>query len=137
METAVSLPNGPYGGQNPPPNFGPSFNPPLNPLLPSNAPPPAAGLIVRKNSSGRWLDDNQRDWTEFVSGTNAPLTQRVHGWDLPDRDLAIVDTSDFSVAYATGLMNVCMALDVNPASDRKSTRLNSSHTVISYAVFCL
>src|SRR5947207_4684980 len=26
---------------------------------------------------------------------------------------------------------------VLPASDRKSTRLNSSHTVISYAVFCL
>src|SRR5438034_6207805 len=24
-----------------------------------------------------------------------------------------------------------------PGSDRKSTRLNSSHTVISYAVFCL
>src|SRR5438034_2643309 len=24
-----------------------------------------------------------------------------------------------------------------PMSDRKSTRLNSSHTVISYAVFCL
>src|SRR5438132_7300673 len=26
---------------------------------------------------------------------------------------------------------------IPPASDRKSTRLNSSHTVISYAVFCL
>src|SRR5437588_2377255 len=26
---------------------------------------------------------------------------------------------------------------VAPKSDRKSTRLNSSHTVISYAVFCL
>src|SRR5260221_1562615 len=25
----------------------------------------------------------------------------------------------------------------NPLGDRKSTRLNSSHTVISYAVFCL
>src|SRR5438034_8812618 len=25
----------------------------------------------------------------------------------------------------------------NQATDRKSTRLNSSHTVISYAVFCL
>src|SRR5438034_7593256 len=25
----------------------------------------------------------------------------------------------------------------SPAGDRKSTRLNSSHTVISYAVFCL
>src|SRR5256885_5957163 len=26
---------------------------------------------------------------------------------------------------------------VEPAADRKSTRLNSSHLVISYAVFCL
>src|SRR5260221_1100294 len=26
---------------------------------------------------------------------------------------------------------------VSPNGDRKSTRLNSSHTVISYAVFCL
>src|SRR5436190_18423329 len=29
-----------------------------------------------------------------------------------------------------------MAMDANE-EDRKSTRLNSSHTVISYAVFCL
>src|SRR5438034_9447655 len=28
-------------------------------------------------------------------------------------------------------------LSANAAADRKSTRLNSSHTVISYAVFCL
>src|SRR5437588_3702374 len=28
-------------------------------------------------------------------------------------------------------------LPLKPAIDRKSTRLNSSHTVISYAVFCL
>src|SRR5260221_10827638 len=28
-------------------------------------------------------------------------------------------------------------LDPAPVLDRKSTRLNSSHTVISYAVFCL
>src|SRR5438132_6907481 len=27
--------------------------------------------------------------------------------------------------------------EARPARDRKSTRLNSSHTVISYAVFCL
>src|SRR5437588_2886454 len=30
-----------------------------------------------------------------------------------------------------------MRCDAPPFSDRKSTRLNSSHTVISYAVFCL
>src|SRR5688572_32134358 len=28
-------------------------------------------------------------------------------------------------------------LDLSPARDRKSTRLNSSHSQISYAVFCL
>ena len=115
---AVSLTNGPYGGQNPPPNMGASFNPPLNPALPTNVPPPGTGMIVRKNAAGHWLDDNQRDWTDFVSGTNAPLTQRVPGWDLPDRDLAIIDTTDFSITYATGLMNICMALEVNPASGR-------------------
>src|SRR5260221_8968908 len=32
---------------------------------------------------------------------------------------------------------VDIAFDHHPPLDRKSTRLNSSHTVISYAVFCL
>ncbi len=118
FSNAVSAADGPYGGQNPPPNSGNAFNPPLNPAIPTNIPPPATGLIVRKDSAGRWLDDNQRDWTEFVTGTNAHLTLRAPGWDLPDRDLAIIDTADFSVRYATGLMNICMALGVNPASGR-------------------
>src|SRR5688500_19852540 len=30
-----------------------------------------------------------------------------------------------------------ISLSTDPARDRKSTRLNSSHLVISYAVFCL
>src|SRR5256885_12592423 len=30
-----------------------------------------------------------------------------------------------------------LPIDYGPARDRKSTRLNSSHLVISYAVFCL
>src|SRR5260221_12823489 len=37
---------------------------------------------------------------------------------------------------AAGEQLVAAALRCSP-SDRKSTRLNSSHTVISYAVFCL
>src|SRR5947209_12483935 len=35
------------------------------------------------------------------------------------------------------LMDETAALDALPALDRKSTRLNSSHANISYAVFCL
>src|SRR5438132_4984341 len=31
----------------------------------------------------------------------------------------------------------CVLAQTHPPRDRKSTRLNSSHTVISYAVFCL
>src|SRR5260221_10461306 len=31
----------------------------------------------------------------------------------------------------------CEPAEIVPDGDRKSTRLNSSHTVISYAVFCL
>jgi len=79
IDNVVSRTNGPYAGQNPPPNDGTAFNPPLNPNLPTNLPPPNTSLIVRRNDAGRWLDDNQRDWTEFASGTNAALTQRVQG----------------------------------------------------------
>src|SRR5438034_8246984 len=50
----------------------------------------------------------------FVFGTGQPLR-------IPEASVAKVDL-----------------LDLAPARrDRKSTRLNSSHTVISYAVFCL
>src|SRR5438132_9808823 len=34
-------------------------------------------------------------------------------------------------------LEAAVRLDPNLLEDRKSTRLNSSHTVISYAVFCL
>src|SRR5690625_6555273 len=34
--------------------------------------------------------------------------------------------------------NICNTYNcINPIKDRKSTRLNSSHVAISYAVFCL
>jgi YVTN family beta-propeller protein len=104
--------NGPYGGRNPPPNSGTNFEPAIRI---TNAVPPV-GLIVRKNASGRWMDDNNGDWTEWVSGANAPSSGRIVGWDLPDRDLAIINTSTFEVSYAHRLMNICMSLGVNPVS---------------------
>src|SRR5688572_32607347 len=46
-----------------------------------------------------------------------------------------------SFAYVDGLGRTCVTLaETDPsegAQDRKSTRLNSSHSQISYAVFCL
>src|SRR5947207_10983857 len=39
----------------------------------------------------------------------------------------------YAPSYGAG----CTWFQLQPAPDRKSTRLNSSHTVISYAVLCL
>lgn len=109
----VNHPGGPYAGLNPPPNSGNGFEPPLNPNLP---PPPGVGLIVKKDDQGRWLDDNGADWTDFVSGSSAALSGRPVGWDVPDRDLAVIDANSLSVSYVRRLMNACMAVGVNPAT---------------------
>src|SRR5436190_12925816 len=45
-----------------------------------------------------------------------------------------------SIIFRTTLVTCSLLVSLQPVSsrlDRKSTRLNSSHTVISYAVFCL
>jgi DNA-binding beta-propeller fold protein YncE len=95
--------NGPYRGLSPPPNNGTSFSPFISV---TGQPPPRVSHIVRKNAAGRWMDDNKGDWTEWVSGTNAALSGRVRGWDLPDRDVAMIDTSTLEVSYAQRLMNL-------------------------------
>src|SRR2546426_6197781 len=70
-------------------------------------------------------------YRETVKGTN-PTTRSaaIHKADAPS-----FDREPFDHAGPLPTMN---AVATTPAStDRKSTRLNSSHLVISYAVFCL
>src|SRR5438552_6793654 len=109
----VSDATGPYGGKNPPPNAGTEFNPPINPALPT---PPPVALIVKRGPDGRWRDDNVGDWTDFVTGASAARSGRRPGWDLPDRDLAVIDAGTLAVSYVSGLMNINMALGVNPVT---------------------
>ena len=109
----VDFHDGPYAGMNPPPNDGSLFSPLIGDHL--NEPPPRVGLIVKKDSRGRWLDDNEQDWSEFVSGSKAPLSGRPVGWDMPDRDVAMIDTESNEVSYVRSLMNICMDVAVNPA----------------------
>ena len=115
----VNNATGPYGGVNPPPNSGTSFNPPIGSGLPT---PPAVGLIVKKNGAGQWIDDNAHDWTNLVSGANASASGRPVGWDVYDNDLAVIDSSSLTVGYAHGLLNICMALAVNPADATNEIR---------------
>src|SRR2546430_10675892 len=51
-------------------------------------------------------------------------------------DLASLDGQAFEYDHIGGLANWLRIRD-SAVSDRKSTRLNSSHSQISYAVFCL
>ena len=109
-ENIISRPEGPYSGVNPPPNRGAAFFPAIT----APGTPPKSSLIARKTADGRWLDDNGGDWSLFISGAMAPLTRRVAGWDLPDRDVAVIQTATLAVTYQTRLMNVLMAMAVHP-----------------------
>lgn len=96
----VNNTNGPYGGQNPPPNSGDGFSPPLNP---ANPPAPDVAHIVRVDAQGVWRDDNGRDWSAILPGG------RLH-----DHDVAIVDAATLTMTYADRLMTTVMALAVAP-----------------------
>ena len=98
----VSLANGPYAGQNPPPNAGTSFSPPKSA---SNGPAPRVGQIVRKSASGQWLDGNGRNWSSFVT------------WDLHDHDVAVIDAATNAVTYVDGLMNIVSGIGTAPNGD--------------------
>lgn len=95
---AVNAPDGPYAGQNPPPNDGAAFNPPIEESLP---PPPQVAQIVRR-VGGQWMDDNGGDWSSKVT------------WDMVDHDVAIIDASTLGVSYASSLMNLVFGLAVRP-----------------------
>src|SRR5690554_7176082 len=81
-----------------------------------------------------WIqrEDDSPDW--FVS-------VNVEAQQLMDAATVVQDVSDALDTAGLAPNNVKLELAerarFDPAADRKSTRLNSSHVRISYAVFCL
>src|SRR5205085_6520892 len=80
--------------------------------------------------------------SRFGPGVDPVLTVLAAGRAADLMPLGIVA----GIVYATPADNVAAAVrfderigaaGLDPGSDRKSTRLNSSHSQISYAVFCL
>jgi YVTN family beta-propeller protein len=71
---------------------------------------------VKKTPSGRWKDDNNGDWTDLVSGPNAAASGRPVGWDVTDNDIAVIDTASLGVSYVHRLMNLCMAIGIDPST---------------------
>ncbi|MEL7529804.1 MAG: T9SS type A sorting domain-containing protein [Bacteroidota bacterium] len=107
--------NGPYGGAVPVPNNGTGFLPSLNPSLPAKT--NTQSLVVRKNAANQWLDDNGGNWTNIVSGGQGI---RQNGWDLKDRDVAILNANTLALTYQKHLGNILMAMAVNPTTGQLS-----------------
>src|SRR5690606_40319211 len=55
---------------------------------------------------------------------------------VPDPELEPTGSNGIAIAPQNTVNGNALLL-INPHTDRKSTRLNSSHVKISYAVFCL
>src|SRR3712207_7134633 len=67
------------------------------------------------------------EWSSFVSIKVGQLISLVGGWALG----GAAGSAAGAIAY------LAIGRRAREPSDRKSTRLNSSHANISYAVFCL
>src|SRR3712207_7818467 len=73
--------------------------------------------LFRSEAVRRWCADRLDSWP-------TPHQRRIVPTSLGDTHLLIAGDGAGTVLYL-------------PGTDRKSTRLNSSHANISYAVFCL
>src|SRR5207248_10197919 len=90
-------------------------------------------LVVPKNTDV-WMDSIVQPMTYSVIPPFPDL-----GTFLEQIEQGL-ETSPLTLQSAVDALAGLTAVDgatVNPARDRKSTRLNSSHRTISYAVFCL
>ncbi len=110
----VSHEESPYGGENPAPSSYKATYPVREAINRSTA--PETGFIVKQREDGVWMDENGADWTTFVSGERAAMSGRVPGWKLLDHEVATISTSDESIRYRGGTMNLCMGLAVHPLS---------------------
>src|SRR5438132_8908683 len=101
-------------------------------------------LYTIMNSDPRWACE--RAFTPWVDFEALLRRERLPLYSLETfTPLCDFDMVGFSLQYEVCYTNVLTMLDLgriplhsrDRTLDRKSTRLNSSHTVISYAVFCL
>src|SRR2546427_8759282 len=67
----------------------------------------------------------------------SPLRRLLPGAEIHVREIESIDLQKRTVTTAPGFLPHPHVIEYDHLVDRKSTRLNSSHSQISYAVFCL
>src|SRR5690554_7280807 len=97
---------------------------------------PGIGEIVGGSQREERLDVLKKKCADFN------IDEKEVWWYIDSRKFGTVPHAGFGlgfermVMFATGMTNIRDVIPF-PRTDRKSTRLNSSHVRISYAVFCL
>src|SRR5947209_20554542 len=66
-----------------------------------------------------------------------PPTDEIYTLSLHDALPILADSANRVIRPSAAWRNMYRTVDLRRRRDRKSTRLNSSHANISYAVFCL
>src|SRR2546426_12446039 len=125
---------------------------PANPTLPAPPDPPAP-LPHPPGEAARIGQQNEADLVaRALAGDRAAFGTLVERYAATARRVAravLGDPDDADDAAQDGMLSALLKLEqydprrpfgpwlLRIVADRKSTRLNSSHLVISYAVFCL
>src|SRR5574341_1120651 len=76
-------------------------------------------------------DDDMLQYAAYLSQQGVPVI------GIPKTIHNNIQGTDYTLGFSTGLSRGVAFIHELRALDRKSTRLNSSHQLISYAVFCL
>src|SRR3989454_5464151 len=80
------------------------------------------------------VEEGDLGWQQVLGDFWGPFSKAL---DAVDVQQLIHDVHDLSELHKEKCPTCGSGLVVKSGRDRKSTRLNSSHLVISYAVFCL
>src|SRR5438034_907413 len=104
------------------------------------APAGGGGTSSAATGGGNWETRNASD---AVTGSGTYTVTGLVRWERalasnPNIPGSTAGLAILRVEYSDGSAGtLTISCRISGAQDRKSTRLNSSHTVISYAVFCL
>src|SRR5438067_5996988 len=81
---------------------------------------------------------HHRDLHSFPTRRSSDLHARDLAAFYPEKECAWKSQEQYGLQEPTGLARISRRMvPAGHTADRKSTRLNSSHVSISYAVFCL
>src|SRR5258707_10495358 len=98
---------------------------------------PFASRVVAGETSSALRSETAADLNEVV-GHNSKTDPPLHTFEpsIPTAIQSVASLQHANAAFASG-PPALPGSEPTPRIDRKSTRLNSSHANISYAVFCL